>query len=113
MEKEEILEMSRKLKIDEGKLEIEKSANANAYVAIIAVNTLMIIAIFIQKLITGKAFADSSIFFLAILVSAFACNLTKYRYEKKKEYLFVIVIGFIGTIACIINIVMAGNGYWK
>lgn len=114
MNKEEILEKSRKenLKGDERTKAIEKDANQNAFLAIEGINAILIIVLFFQKLLTGEAFADYQVFLLAFLIGFVGRFATKYSYTKEKEWLFGLVCGILGSLACLINIVGKGMGWF-
>ena len=112
MKKEEILARSKKENIhgDEWYKAIEKTANQTAFLAIESVYAVLIVILVIQKLITGKAFAQ--VFLLAFLIGYIGRFATKYSYTKEKEWLFGLVCGIIGSIACLINIVGKGMGWF-
>ncbi|WP_195599864.1 DUF6442 family protein [Longibaculum muris] len=114
MKKEEILARSKKENIhgDERYKAIEKTANQTAFLAIESVYAVLIVILVIQKLITGKAFADYQVFLLAFLIGYIGRFATKYSYTKEKEWLFGLVCGIIGSIACLINIVGKGMGWF-
>ncbi len=69
MKKEEILARSKKENIhgDEWYKAIEKTANQTAFLAIESVYAVLIVILVIQKLITGKAFADYQVFLSLII----------------------------------------------
>ncbi|MCR1887146.1 MAG: DUF6442 family protein [Longibaculum muris] len=77
-----------------------------------SVYAVLIVILVIQKLITGKAFADYQVFLLAFLIGYIGRFATKYSYTKEKEWLFGLVCGIIGSIACLINIVGKGMGWF-
>ena len=114
MNKEEILARSRKENLhgDERTKIIEKEANQNAFLAIQGVNASLIVILFFQKLLTGKAFADYQVFLLAFLVGYIGTFATKYKYAKNKECLFGLMCGILGSIACLANIVGQGMGWF-
>lgn len=114
MNKEEILAKSRKENQhgDEMYKNIEKVSNQNAFLAIEAVNALLVVVLFFQKLFTGKAFADYRVFLLAFLVGFIGSFTTRYYYTKKREYMFVMVCAILGTIFCLINIIGKGMAWF-
>lgn len=114
MNKEEILAKSRKENQngDERTKMIEKEANQNAFLAIESINAFLIVVLFFQKLLTGKAFADHQVFFLAFLIGFIGSFATKYKYTKKKEWLFGLVCGILGSFACLANIIGKGMGWF-
>lgn len=114
MNKEEILARSRKENQygDERTKIIEKEADQNAFLAIEVINAFLIVILFFQKLLTGKAFADYQVFLLAFLIGFIGRFATKYRYTKKKEWLFGLICGILGSLACLMNIVGKGMGWF-
>lgn len=114
MNREEILEKSRNENQhgDERAKLIEAKANQNAFLAIESINAFLIVILFFQKLFTGKAFADYQVFILAFLVGFVGSFATKYSYTKKKEWLFGLVCGILGSLACLANIVGKGMGWF-
>lgn len=114
MDKKEILEKSRKENQhgDERAKIIEAKANQSAFLAIESINAFLIVVLFFQKLFTGKAFADYQVFILAFMVGFIGSFATKYKYTKKKEYLFGLVCGILGSLACLANIVGKGMGWF-
>lgn len=114
MNKEEILARSRKENQNGDELTkiIEKEANHNAFLAIQGIYASLIAILFFQKLLTGKAFADHQIFFLAFLIGFIGSFATKYKYEKKREWLFGLVCSIIASLACLANIVGKGMGWF-
>lgn len=114
MNKEEILAKSRKENQngDERTKKIEKEANQNAFLAIEGINALLILILFFQELITGKAFADYQVFLLAFLIGFVGRFATRYGYTKKKEWLVGLVCCILGSLGCIVNIVGKGMGWF-
>ena len=114
MNKEEVLAKSRKENQhgDEWKKIIEKDANQNSFLAIQGINALLIVVLFFQKLLTGKAFADYQVFLLAFFIGFIGRYATKYFYEKDKLSLFGLACGMLGSMACLMNIVGKGMGWF-
>lgn len=114
MNKEEILERSRKENQNGDELDkiIEKEANQNAFLAIEGINAILIAVLLLQKMFTGKAFADYQVFTLAFLIGFIGSFATKYKYEKKKEWLFGLICAIIASIACLLNIIGKGMGWF-
>lgn len=114
MNKEEILAKSRKENQngDEMTKTIEKEANQNAFLAIEGINAFLIVVLFFQKLFTGKAFADYQVFLLAFIIGLIGRFATKYKYTKEKEWLFGLICGILGSLACLANIVGKGMGWF-
>lgn len=114
MNKEEILAKSRKENQhgDEMHKNIEKVSNQNAFLAIEAINALLVVVLVLQKLFTGKAFADYQVFMLSFFVGFIGSYTTKYYYTKKRWYMFGIVCAILGTIFCLINIIGKGMGWF-
>lgn len=108
MNKDEILEKSRKENQfgDERIKSIAKTANENAYTAIMFVFALLSIAALIQKFTTGSPFADPHIFSLAFFTGLAGKNITKYSYHKKTEFLILSIAAIIGALACFLLIIL-------
>lgn len=114
MNKEEILARSRKENMhgDERAKIIEVEANQNAFLAIQGINAFLIVVLFFQKVTTGTAFADYQVFLLAFSVGFIGQFATKYRYTKKREWLFGLICGILGSLACLTNIIGVGMGWF-
>jgi len=113
MNKNEILEKSRKENRDERDQYIVKSSNANSYLAVIIVFATLSIILFVQKLLTGKAFADYRVFSLALLIGAIGQCGTVYYYDRdKKVYLVCVILETLGAISCLASIIGSGMGWF-
>ncbi|WP_160679911.1 DUF6442 family protein [Clostridium sp. C8-1-8] len=104
---------NKKVLTDEREQYIEKSANENSYYTVIVVFAILSIILFIQKLITGKAFADYRVFSLALLLAIIGQSSTLYYYNReKKVYLVCVVLETIGAISCLASIIGSGMGWF-
>lgn len=115
MNRDEILARSKKENLlnDERERYIQKSANQNSYFAVIIIFAILSIILFIQKLITGGAFADYRVFSLALLIAMIGQSGTVYYYNReKKVYLLCTILGIIGAIAGMASIVGSGMGWF-
>jgi uncharacterized protein YfeS len=115
MNRDEILARSKKENLlnDERERYIQKSANQNSYFAVIIIFAIFSIILFIQKLITGGAFADYRVFSLALLIAMIGQSGTVYYYNReKKVYLVCTILGIIGAIAGMASIVGSGMGWF-
>lgn len=114
MNKEEILARSRKENEhgDERYKTIEREANQNAFLTVETIYACLIVVLFFQKFFTGKAFADYQVFFLAFLIGYIGRYTTKYKYTKNKEHLFIVICGVLGSLACLLNIIGKGMGWF-
>ena len=115
MNRDEILARSKKENLlnDERERCIQKSANQNSYFAVIIIFAIFSIILFIQKLITGGAFADYRVFSLALLIAMIGQSGTVYYYNReKKVYLVCTILGIIGAIAGMASIVGSGMGWF-
>ncbi|WP_238900526.1 DUF6442 family protein [Clostridium sp. YIM B02500] len=115
MNRDEILARSKKENLlnDERERYIQKSANQNSYFAVIIIFAIFSIILFIQKLITGGAFADYRVFSLALLIAMIGQSGTVYYYNReKKVYLLCTILGIIGAIAGMASIVGSGMGWF-
>lgn len=112
MNKEEILAKSRNENKDERDLLIGKTANENAYLAVTLTFSILSVVLFIQKLITGTAFADYRVFVLALLIGSTGQTLTTYYYDReRKSALIGVILEIIGSIACLASIIASGMGW--
>lgn len=115
MNRDEILARSKKENLlnDERERYIQKSANQNSYFAVIIIFAIFSIILFIQKLITGRAFADYRVFSIALLIAMIGQSGTVYYYNReKKVYLVCTILGIIGAIAGMASIVGSGMGWF-
>ncbi|NOW90349.1 uncharacterized protein YfeS [Clostridium beijerinckii] len=115
MNRDEILARSKKENLlnDERERYIQKSANQNSYFAVIIIFAIFSIILFIQKLITGGAFADYRVFSLALLIAMIGQSGTVYYYNRdKKVYLVCTILEIIGAIAGMASIVGSGMGWF-
>lgn len=115
MKRDEILARSKKENLlnDERERYIHKSANQNSYFAVIVVFAILSIVLFIQKLLTGKAFADYRVFSLALLLAMIGQSGTVYYYNRdKKVYLMCAVLEILGAISCLAAIIGTGMGWF-
>ena len=114
MDKGEILAKSGKENRngDEMTKTMEKEANQNAFLAIEGVNAFLIVVLTFQKFFTGRAFADYRVFLLAFLIGFVGSFATKYKYTKKKVWLFGLVCGILGSFACLMTIIGKGMGWF-
>ncbi|MFW2501689.1 DUF6442 family protein [Clostridium diolis] len=115
MNRDEILARSKKENLlnDERERYIQKSANQNSYFAVIIIFAIFSIILFIQKLITGGAFADYRVFSLALLIAMIGQSGTVYYYNRdKKVYLICTILEIIGAIAGMASIVGSGMGWF-
>ncbi|MBE6091032.1 MAG: hypothetical protein E7206_23980 [Clostridium beijerinckii] len=115
MNRDEILARSKKENLlnDERERYIQKSANQNSYFAVIITFAIFSIILFIQKLITGGAFADYRVFSLALLIAMIGQSATVYYYNReKKVYLVCTILEIIGAIAGMASIVGSGMGWF-
>ncbi|AQR94795.1 DUF6442 family protein [Clostridium saccharoperbutylacetonicum] len=115
MNREEILARSKKENLlnDERERYIQKSANQNAYFSVIIVFAVLTTILVIQKILTGKAFADYRVFSLAILLAMIGQSSTVYYYNRdKKVYLFCTVLEAIGAVAGLTSIIRTGMGWF-
>lgn len=110
MNKKEILAKSKKenARGDERFKIIEAKADQMAFLAIEAVYAILIVILFIQKVVTGKAFANYQIFTFAFIVGFARRFATKYSYTKEKEWLFRLICCIMASLLCLVNII--GNG---
>jgi len=108
MKKDDILEKSRKENLfgDERTKNIAKTANENAYWAIMAVFGLLTIVALIQRLVTGSAFADYHIFILPFFIGWSGKSITTYIYNKTTDSLITSISSFIAAIACFLLIIL-------
>lgn len=113
MNKEEILAKSRKENQDERNLYIGRSANENAYLAVIIIFSTLSVILFVQDLLTGKAFADYKVFMLALLIGASGQTGTLYYYDRDtKVFLISTILEIIGAIICLASIISTGMGWF-
>ncbi|OCB00550.1 DUF6442 family protein [Clostridium beijerinckii] len=115
MNRDEILARSKKENLlnDERERYIQKSANQNSYFVVIITFAIFSIILFIQKLITGGAFADYRVFSLALLIAMIGQSGTIYYYNRdKKVYLVCTILEIIGAIAGMASIVGSGMGWF-
>ncbi|WP_238947963.1 DUF6442 family protein [Clostridium sp. YIM B02569] len=115
MNRDEILARSKKENVlnDERERYIQKTANQNSYFAVIIIFAIFSIILFVQKLITGGAFADYRVFSLALLIAMIGQSGTVYYYNKdKKVYLVCTILEIIGAITGIASIVGSGMGWF-
>lgn len=113
MNKDKILEKSRKENRDERDQYIVKSANENSYLAVIIIFSTLSIILFIQNLLTGKAFADYRVFSLALLIGMIGQSGTIYYYDRdKKGQLVCTILEMLGAISCLASIIATGMGWF-
>ncbi|MCI1580159.1 DUF6442 family protein [Clostridium beijerinckii] len=115
MNRDEILARSKKENLlnDERERYIQKSANQNSYFAVIIIFAIFSMILFIQELITGRAFADYRVFSLALLIAMIGQSGTVYYYNRdKKVYLVCTILEIIGAIAGMASIVGSGMGWF-
>lgn len=111
MNKEEILAKSRKENKDERNLYIGRSANENAYLAVIIIFSMLSVILFVQDLLTGKAFADYKVFSLALMIGASGQTGTLYYYNRdKKIFLISTILEIIGAVSCLVLIIVKSMG---
>ena len=108
MNKEEVLKRSRAEKNDEGWEYIERKAHENAFVTIIGVYAILIVAATIQKFFTGKSFVDYRALLLAILIGFVGKYFTKYTHSKEKSDLVIGIIAMGGALCCLANMIIRG-----
>jgi hypothetical protein len=101
MQKEEVLERSRKERADEG---MEHAGNRGRQFGFAAFCVMFIIlVIFILIYDSAKTFyAISALFWIYVSVEAFA----KYRFAKNKAYLVTAIAGSIASLAYLANYIL-------
>lgn len=114
MNKEENLLRSKKenSKGEEREKSIERESYKNACLAIMAINALLMFALLLQKLFTGKEFADYQVFFLPFLIAYTAQFATKYKYSKSKKHLCLFGLGILASLTGLLNIISKGMGWF-
>lgn len=115
MNRDEILAMSKKENLlnDEREKYIEKSADANSYFILIVVFSILSIILVIQKLLTGKAFADYRVFSLALMLAMIGKSVTIYYYNRdEKVHLVCVCLALFSAIICLVSIVGTGMGWF-
>lgn len=106
MNKQEILQKSREENQDERNLAIAKAANENAYLVIVCVFAMLIMTVTLQKLLTGRAFADYRVFLLAMLLGYVGQNATVYHYNRERSRFVRTVVAVVGCILCLISLIV-------
>jgi len=108
--KEEILEMSRQLKQDEGtEYAVNKGAKLGKYYA-----EAVGFPLFIVSIIAEQWFAAAAVAALYCAID-FGDFLAKYRFLKQKRYLIAaIIFGFLGIVNGVLVLILAVTsiGWW-
>ena len=101
MNKEEILEKSRKSNYDEGMEHAENQGRKIGYIVFMLLFACLVIFSLVFWQI-GTLYAVASLFWVFMGVEAYA----KYRFSKKKVYLVTAVAGSLASVCFVANYIL-------
>lgn len=85
----------------ENKKKIDTEANSAGYNLVITVFAILAIVAFVQKLLTGDTFADISILLSASLVGGVGESYVRYKHNKNKGNMSILIVSTIGVVFCL------------
>lgn len=92
----------------ESKKRIDTEANSAGYNFIILVYGILAAVAAIQKLMTGKEFADFFLLCSVALVGGVGESYVRYKANKSKSYMVLMIISAVAAIVCLGSVLYEG-----